>query len=80
MVDYFLVKFRATHEHDASLYQFTAPSIRHFWAQRLGVSLVNSRAKVGMVAARRDWNTFARSCIASMAPARSMVAPGAEQL
>jgi hypothetical protein len=30
---------------------------------------VNSRAKVGMAAARRDWaNTFARSGIASMAP------------
>ena len=58
---------RATH--DTSLYHWTAPSFRRFWTQRLGVSLVNSRAKVGMAAARRDWaNTFARSGIASMAP------------
>ena len=58
---------RATH--DTSPYHWTAPSFRRFWTQRLGVSLVNSRAKVGMVAARRDWaNTFACSGIASMAP------------
>jgi hypothetical protein len=58
---------RATH--DTSLYHWTAPSFRRFWTQRLGVSLVNSRAKVGMVVAHRDWaNTFARSGIASMAP------------
>jgi hypothetical protein len=37
--------------------------------KRLGVSLVNSWARVGMVAARRDWaNTFVRCGIASMAP------------
>jgi hypothetical protein len=58
---------RATH--DTSLYHWMAPSFRRFWTQRLGVSLVNSRAQVGMAAARRDWaNTFARSSVASMAP------------
>ena len=30
---------------DTRLCQWTTPSFRHFWTQRLGVSLVNSHAK-----------------------------------
>jgi hypothetical protein len=53
---------RATHDTSLYHYHWTAPSFRRFWTQRLGVSLVNSRAKVGIVVARRASPAWRHHC------------------